>query len=144
MKALAALFLVVAVGVQGCAAGRACTEVGGFNGVGVEIPRALFVASGSVAFDVCDTDGCASAIQRLGPVPEGPVGRGAGVSFDDLGRHFEPGQVKVTVRLANSDGELVAAARRDIELTRSYPNGKSCDGDGYVSGSLKLNARDRV
>jgi hypothetical protein len=39
---------------------------------------------------------------------------------------------------------LVAAARRDIELTRSYPNGKSCDGNGYVSGSLMLNARDRV
>lgn len=144
MKALAALFLVVTLGVQGCAAGRACTDVGGFNGVGVEIPRALFVASGSVAFDVCDTDGCASAIQRLGPVPEGPVGRGADVSFDDLGRHFEPGQVTVTVKLANSDGELVAAARHDIELTRSYPNGKSCDGDGYVNGSLRLNARDRV
>ncbi|MCD4526876.1 hypothetical protein [Nocardioides sp. cx-173] len=144
MKALAALFLVVAVGVQGCAAGRACSDVGDFNGVGVEIPRALFVESGSVAIDVCDTDGCASAVQRLGPVPEGPVGRAANVSFDDLGRHFEPGQVTVTVKVASSDGQLVAAARHEIELMRSYPNGMSCDGDGYVNGSLRLNARDRV
>lgn len=144
MKALAALSLVVAVGVQGCAAGRACSDVGGFDGVGVAIPRALFVSSGSVAFDVCDADGCASATQRLGPVSDGPVGRGAGVTFDDLGRHYEPGQVTVTVKLSDSDGEVIAAARRDIELTRSYPNGQSCDDEGYVGGSLNLNGGDRV
>jgi hypothetical protein len=144
MKFTAATLLVVALGVQGCSAGQACSEVGGFSGVGIEIPRALFVASGSVTFDVCDADDCASATQRLGPVPEGPVGRGASVTFDDLGRDFEPGQVTVTVKLSNSDGAVTATAQRDIELTRSYPNGKSCDGDGYVGGSVKLNTGDRV
>lgn len=144
MKTVAALSVVVALGVQGCSVGRECTLIGGFDGVGVEIPRALFVASGSVAFDVCDADGCASATQRLGPVPEGPVGREASVTFDDLGRQFEPGQVTATVELTDSNGEVIAAARRDVELTRSYPNGKACDGDGYVGGRLELTESDRV
>ena len=144
MKILSALVLVVAVGVQGCATGQACSDVGGFDGVGVEIPRGLFVASGSVAFDVCDADGCASAVQRLGPVPEGPVGREASVTFDDLGRSFEPGEVTVAVKLSDANGTVTATARRSIELSRSYPNGRSCDGDGYVGGSLELTTGDRV
>lgn len=143
MKAMAALFISVTLGVQGCTAGGGCTDVGGFDGVGVEIPRSLFVASGSVSFEVRAADGCASAAQRLGPVPKGPVGRGASVTFDELGRRFEPGQVTLAVELSNSNGKVVAAARRDIELTRLYPNGKSCDGEGYVGGSLKLNNGDR-
>lgn len=143
MKRLAALLVSVAFSAQGCAGGG-CTQVGGFDGVGVQIPRALFVGTGSVAFEVCDADGCASATQRLGPVPEGPVGRGASVTFDDLGRRFEPGQVTVTVELNNSKGEVVAAAQRDVQLTRSYPNGKSCDGDGYVGGTLSLTPGDRL
>ena len=143
MKGLAALCVSVAFGVQGCAGGG-CTDVGGFDGVGVELPRALFVATGSVAFEVCDADGCASATQRLGRVPEGPVGRGASVTFDDLGRRFEPGQVTVTVELSNSKDGVVAAAQRDVQLTRSYPNGKSCDGEGYVGGTLTLTSGDRL
>jgi hypothetical protein len=134
----------VALGVQGCNAVRACTEIGGLDGVGVEIPRSLFVRSGAVTFGVCDADGCAAATQRLGRVPEGPVGRGASVTFDDLERTFEPGRVMVTVELSDSDGTLVAAARRDIDLDRSYPNGKRCDGEGYVGGSLEMSPDDRV
>jgi hypothetical protein len=137
------LFLVVALGVQGCVA-TACTEIGGFDGVGVEMPRSLFVRSGEVTFEVCDAEGCATATQRLGRVPERPVGRSALVTFDDLGRAFEPGRVTVSVRLFDSDGTLVAAARRDIDLDRSYPNGRRCDGEGYVSGSLAMSPDDRV
>ena len=143
MRALAALTLVVALGVQGCA-GRTCSDVGGFDGVGVAIPRALFVTSGSVALTVCDAEGCASAAQRLLPVPEGPVGRGAGVTFADLGRRFETGRVTVAVELSDRADEVVAAARREIELTRSYPNGKACDGDGFVGGSVALRPGDRT
>lgn len=137
------LSVLVAVVAQGCD-GRACTNIGGVNGVGVEIPRALFVTSGTVTVEVCDAAGCASARQRLRPVPGGPVGRGAIVSFDDLGRRFEPGEVTVSVELSDPMGEAVAAARRDIELSRTYPNGKACDGEGYVSGSLELEVRDRA
>lgn len=84
------------------------------------------------------------ATQRLGPVPEGPVGRGTSVTFDELGRRFEPGQVTVTVKLFNANATVVAAARREIELTRSYPNGKSCDRQGYVGGVLKMTAGDQL
>jgi hypothetical protein len=140
----AVLFVVVVLGAPRCIGGRACTEIGGLDGVGVEIPRTLFVRSGEVAFEVCDDDGCAAAARRLGQVPEGPVGRGASVTFDDLGRSFEPGRVRVTVELSDSDGRLVAAARRDIELDRSYPNGRRCDGEGYVNGSLEMSSNDRV
>lgn len=46
----------------------------------------------------------------------------------------------VTVKLSHAKGAVVAAARRDIELTRSHPNGNSCDGEGYVGGVLKMTA----
>lgn len=137
--------LLLAVWVAGCSGNQGCTDVGGWDGVGVEIPRSLFVrAGGSVTFEVCDADGCASASTRLGPVPEGPVGRSTGVTFDDLGRTFEPGQVTVTVELTRPSGELVASTRREVELTRHHPNGKACDGDGYVGGSLTLEPSDRA
>ena len=144
MKGLAALFVSVALGVQGCTGGGGCSDVGGFDGVGVEIPRALFLSSGSVAFEVCAGDDCASATQRLGAVPEGPVGRGVSVTFDELGRRFEPGTVAVTVEMSDADGKVVAATRRDVQLTRSYPNGRSCDGEGYVGGTLALTPDDRL
>lgn len=143
VRILAVLFMVLPLGIQGCAGGG-CTEVGGFDGVGALIPRVLFVPSGSVGFEVCDAGDCASATQRLGSVPEGPVGRGASVTFDELGQRFEPGKVNVTVKLFDAKGTAVAAAQRDIELTRSYPNGKSCDGEGYVGGVLKMTAADQL
>jgi predicted metallo-beta-lactamase superfamily hydrolase len=143
MRASAAWSAVVALGLQGCTGG-ACSDVGGFDGVGVEISRALFVSTGNVAVEVCDADACATATQRLGPVPEGAVGRGANVTFDDLGRRFEPGSVVVTVRLSDADGTLFATAERDVELSRSYPNGESCDGDGYVVGTVTLGGDDRL
>lgn len=143
MRGLAILLVSVTLGLQGCAS-RGCSEVGGFDGITVEISHALFVATGSVTVEVCDADGCASATQRLGPVPEGRVGREASVTFDDLGRSFEPDQVAVTVELNNSKDEAVASARQDVQLTRSYPNGKSCDGEGYVGGTLALDADDRL
>ncbi|MBC9731880.1 hypothetical protein [Nocardioides marmotae] len=110
----------------------------------MEIPRVLFVSTGSVAVEVCDADECATATQRLGPVPEGAVGRGANITFDDLGRWFEPGPVAVTVELSDADGTVIATAERDVHLTRSYPNGESCDGDGYVVGTVALTASDRL
>lgn len=133
--------LGLAMLAQGCAPGG-CSDVGGADAITARLPRALFVASGSVAFEVCDADGCAAATDQLGPVPEGPVGREVSVTFDDLGRDFEPGQVSVT--LSDADGTVVATTERDVELTRSYPNGKECDGAGFVRGSLELRRGYRV
>lgn len=145
MRVMTLCFVVLALGVQGCALVPSdCSAVGGFDGVSVKIPRALFVPSGSVALEVCDGGDCASAKQRLAPVPEGPVGREANITFDELGRRFEAGQVTISVKLSNAKGGVVAAARQDIDLSRSYPNGKSCDGDGYLGGALQMTAADRL
>ena len=143
MKGLAALLVLVALGVQGCAGGG-CSDVGGFDGVGVEIPRALFVPTGSVAVEVCDADDCASATQPLRAVPEGAIGRSTSITFDALGRRFEPGSVTVTVELSKANGKVIAAAQRDVQLMRSYPNGESGDGDGYVGGTVALTLSDRL
>jgi hypothetical protein len=66
------------------------------------------------------------------------------LTFQQLGRSFEPGQVTMRVRVFRGHGHLFAAADRELELTRSYPNGKDCDGDGWVTGYLDLTAADRV
>ena len=145
-RALLLLSLLAAFGSQGCASTLSCTLIGGIDGVSVAIPRSLYVQSGDLHIKVCDEDGCASKIQRLDPIPGGPrpSGRGAVADFDSLGREFPPGQVTVTVTLRGPNNQLVASRHAEVELVRRYPNGKECDGDGYVSGSLKLRANDRV
>lgn len=145
MRGLAAMVPVVGLIVQGCGP-MACTEMGGINGIDVEIPAALHVESGSVAFEVCDEDGCASAIERLGRIPgeKQPSGRRFLATFEDLGRRFGPGPVAVTVELKDSTGRTVAVSERNVEMKRYYPNGKRCDGDGYVNGYLTMRAADRT
>jgi hypothetical protein len=143
VRGLVGLSLGLAVGLQGCTS-QGCTHIGGEDGVFVEISRSLYVARGAVAVEVCDEEGCATATQRLGPVPQPPVGRAALLTFDDLGKRYEPGRVTVGVELTRGDGAVVARVRRDVELTRSYPNGTACDGEGYVGGSLVLRPADRV
>jgi hypothetical protein len=118
--------------------------MGGENGVGVEIPKSLYVRTGSVTFEVCDGNGCESAAKSLGDLGAKPFGRGALASFDDFGRDFEPGVVQVKVELLGSNGSIIAAREQEIELSRYYPNGKRCDGDGSVSGAVKLRVGDRV
>jgi hypothetical protein len=48
------------------------------------------------------------------------------------------------VELRDDAAQLVARRGQDIELTRFWPNGKKCDGEGYVSGHLKLLPEDAV
>lgn len=114
------------------------------HGLSVTVPRALFVASGSVKVEVCDAGGCATSTAALRPAPEGPVGRQVDVSFSDLGRSFGPGPVDVEVELSDAGRRVVAAADRATTLARSFPNGGPCDGDGYVVGVVDLTAGDRV
>ncbi len=145
MKVLLGAALAAVLFVQSCGLGgtRACTDVGGFSGLSIELPRSLFVTSGRVDVDLCDADGCSGATALLRPVPEGRVGRGVNVTPTDFGRDFEPGPVVVTVTVSDAGGEVVALAEREIELARSYPNGKACDGDGFVVGSFVLERDDR-
>jgi hypothetical protein len=135
------LGLVVALSV-GCGTQRACTLMGGLNGVAVEIPESLFVQAGSVRLEVCDDHGCATTTQVLGQISQAPVARGAAASFNSLQRQFSPGRVRVTATLSGPDGELIASRQQEVELVRSYPNGKSCD-SGFVSGRLTLQPGDR-
>ena len=146
IRALVLAGALLCVSVQACGP-IACTKMGGTNGVRLEIPKALFVASGDVRFTVCSDTDCASATAVLYSFPDDPTSpqqRGAGVTFADLARTFAPGEVKVTVELRGSQGQLVAERTETIRLKRYYPNGKECDGDGYVSGGLSLRPSDRV
>lgn len=143
--AAATSLLTLAMCAQGCGSPEMCTLIGGTNGVHVEIPESLFVPTGRVVIDVCDGKGCESASQTLARLPENapsPVGRGALATFDDLGRTFEPGDVTVTASLYGPRGALVAERNETIKLRRYYPNGKRCDGDGYVSGGFALRTID--
>lgn len=56
----------------------------------------------------------------------------------------EEDPVDVKVELRGPHGRLVAVREQQVELDRYYPNGKACDGDGFVSGSIALTDADRV
>lgn len=138
--------MLALLGIQGCDTGASpeCTLIGGLSGVSVEVPRALYVPSGAVTFEVCDGSGCESATKVLADVGDEPTGRGSNASFEDLGRAFEPGTVTVTVELIGPAGRLVAVRSEEVELVRTFPNGKQCDGDGFVGGALTMSPGDRV
>lgn len=123
-----------------------CTAMGGDNVIILDIPKALFVPTGDVVFKVCDDDGCASAksVLTADAVATQPDVRDTGTTFRALGRDFEPGQVTVHADLHGADGTLVASRKQRVELTRYYPNGKECDGDGYVVGRFRMESSDRV
>lgn len=123
----------------------ACTEIGGINGIGVGITAALHVESGSVAFESATRTGAPLWSTPWGGSPEvKPSGRASQATFKDLGRRFGPGMVTVTVELKDSTGRSVDIAEREVKLKRSYPNGRFCDGDGYVNGDLTLTIADRT
>jgi hypothetical protein len=143
-----AVLLLTLSTLVGCSAfDSGCTDIGGINGITLEIPEALFVTQGSVEFEVCDDDGCAHATTTLGRMPKDvstPVGRATEAAFDDLDRSFDEGTVQVLVELRDSTGRLLAKRGSDVELKRSWPNGKACDGDGYLHGTLELRPEDAV
>lgn len=140
MRTFVALAAVLALVPSGCGRSLACGDVGGIDGVTVEIPSALSVARGLLTVEVCDDSGCASAtdpVRRYGSAPES-----ATFSFAQLGRAFDDGSVDVEVRLTDGRGVVVAHRQDSLSLSRSYPNGRECDGDGFVHGTLRLSPSD--
>lgn len=143
MRVLVVQVILVAAALQGCT-GRGCTDMGGYNGVDVQISRAVDVDSGRLTVELCGDEGCASATERLRPVPTEKSGRRLVVTFADLGRRFDRGDTVVTIALSDTAGSVVARARRDLELERWDPNGYGCDGNGYVVGRVEVGAGDRA
>jgi hypothetical protein len=141
-----AVLLLLVSTLVGCSAleGPPCTLIGSVDGVSVDFAPDLQLVSGSLAITVCDDHDCASfedhwaRRSRIGGLP------GLTATFDDLGRSFEPGSVHVTTELRDEAGTLVAQRAQDVELSRVHPNGKDCDGDGWVNGSLTLTREDAV
>jgi hypothetical protein len=143
VRVLPALVLAL-LGAQGCAGGLSCTDVGGSNQLTVTIPRSLYLAAESAEVQVCDDEGCVSTSEDLPRQDRKAGSHGIGVGWAAFGRRPAPGHVHVTVTLADAKGKVVAVARHDVELTLRFPNGKKCDGDGYLSGQLNMRSRDRV
>lgn len=129
----------VSAAVPSCAP-RACTNVGGYDGIAIVVPEALFTPRGEAVVEVCDDDGCGRATRELSPVPEGAVGRELVVSATDLGLELEPGEVSVEVELLDGRGRQVTAQRADVTVEQTFPNGEACDGDGYAVGTVVLEA----
>lgn len=140
---LVGLVPVMCLLLQGCL-GAGCTAVGGDDVIVLTIPRAVYAGEGSVSLEVCDADGCASMTESLAQMSNSERERSLYVTFADLGRRYEPGIVTADVQVRDAAGKTVVATRRDLELTRSYPNGRFCDGDGYVNGYLTLTIADRT
>ncbi len=143
-RLLMLIVALVCVSLQACVL-RGCGDVGGVDGVRVDVPKSLYIPTGRLTVTVCSDQDCASAFRRFEKPPgAAPASRALRISFADLARAFKPGQVTMTVELRGSHGQLVAERTQTISLRRYYPNGKECDGDGYVSGGLALRRGDRV
>lgn len=119
------------------------------NGVGVHIPKELWVTSGTITFRVCDKDGCVEARRRLRPFPKDwyggyPAERTAHANIKNFGHRFETGKARMTAEIRDAHGALVGSGTRTIKLHRYWPNGKRCDGEGFLSGGFNMKASDKV
>jgi hypothetical protein len=123
-----------------------CTDVGGVDGMGVDVPRSMYLAvEGTVEVRVCDEDGCATASEPVGGLGgrAAPVGTAVEASWEDLGRAYDAGPVRVSATLRDSSGAVVARREQEVRLVDFYPNGKGCD-PHVVHGRMRLEAGDRV
>ena len=142
---MAVVSAVVGVLAQACGGGRACTLIGGTDGVTIQVPAAVYAGAGDVTVEVCRRQRCGFTHQVLAATPRrapAPAVRVVTASFHDLGRRFAPGHVQVTVTLRRADGGVVGVRRQGVDLVRRYPNGQACDA-GFVGGSLAMTAGDR-
>ena len=144
--------MLLAVGLlSGCdqLQGRPCTLIGGWSGISATIDVTLWVPEGDVTFTVCADGDCVSATDHLPVRPQWvtrgrPEERSASIGPDALGHRLDDGTVQVLVEMRDATGRLVARRRSDVDLTRYWPNGKACDEEGYVNGSLELRPEDAV
>ena len=123
---------------------HACTAMGSVDGVTVSFAPELQLVNGDLTMTVCDDDDRASFEDDWARRPRYGGLALFTATFDDLGRDFEPGMVDVTAELRDEAGTLVARGTQRVELSRVHPNGKDCDGDGWVNGGMTLTAQDAV
>ncbi|HEX5089928.1 MAG TPA: hypothetical protein VFV89_19120 [Nocardioides sp.] len=140
-----AVLLLLLSALVGCSAfGHDCTAVGSWNGVTVEFAPGLQLVSGSLAVTVCDDHECGAFEDDWARRPMWGGLPALTATFDDLGRSFEPGTVHVTAELRDQAGAVIARREQAVELSRIQPNGKDCDGDGWVNGGMSMTLEDAV
>lgn len=140
VRAVVVTLLLTATTV-GCGGPRACTLMDVAEGVTVAWPAEERLRQGFVALEVCDDTGCEEVRQSTGQVRRGsPPMTSWHVGFAALGREFDPGTVSATAEVMDRNGASVAAGSDEVELTTTHPNGEECDGDGFVVGTMTLDA----
>ena len=122
-----------------------CTLAGGLDGISVAVPQALAPRAGSMTIEVCQDGRCVTERRQMRQLTgSSDVDAGGWVEVDGFAQRYDEGPSTVTVELIGRDGRVVARREQQVELDRYYPNGKACDGDGFVSGSIALTDADRV
>jgi hypothetical protein len=129
--ALVVPLLALVLTTPGCAACLAAPE-----GITVRAPDALLTRSDRLLLEICDDEGCASAVERVSRSQgQGEPGE-LFVSFGDVQRHFDEGVVEVTAELRTQAGRRLATTRQDVELVGERAGGSSCE--EFVAGELVL------
>lgn len=123
----------------------ACAAVGAPDGLDARVASSLVPARRTLEIEVCDGMDCGA--RRLEVDPPGRLGLVVVPSLDWGERGLpSPGAGEVTVSLTLLDGQdrVVAGTEQQVQLAYQYPNGRECDGDTLLSGSVRLRARDAV
>lgn len=138
---------LIVLALTGCSSDddQDCTARGALSGIEVELPPTMAAPGGSFSVQVCQSGRCAtergSSREVTGPFA---VGAGAWMGMDRFGSRFDEGTATVTVEVIGRAGRVQARRTEDIELAWVYPNGRDCDGDYFLGGSIVLTPADRV
>lgn len=111
-----------------------CTLVGGRSGVSMSLAPDLYREGREVEVELCQDDRCDTATAGVHR-DEGSAY--ASVSYSRFASTFRPGPARLTATLR--DGPRVArVVETEVDLSFSYPNGRACDGDQFLSGRVVL------
>jgi hypothetical protein len=120
-----------------------CTLVGGATGVIARIPRDVAAQAGRLEVRVCKGSDCVSGVEPVARIPNGQHERFVSVEVPGMLERFARDEVTVTADFRGVRGRLIAAHESSVVLKPYYPNGKKCDGDGYVTASVEFGPADR-
>ncbi len=112
-----------------------CGDVGGTSGVALTLTEADDLTDGDVDLTICQDGHCDTASSNIYRSGDDVL---ATFDLPDLADSFDDGEATLSVAVRQGK-QIVRLADTTVDLQRSYPNGKDCDGDGYLFGEADLN-----
>lgn len=151
-RVLPVLLVVVLVAVFVTACGKACNNLGGTNGIRVDVPAAIGKVAKTWRLELCQGEHCASVNFPSAPTQGSGVApgirlvdEGYEIDLKELGKGWKADTTSaVTVIGFATSGRTVVRGTETFEFDASYPNGPDCDKTPFLRHTTGVDGGDLV